>query len=63
MSSVWSSAWQHTAPRAGAAKSRNGILPLRNIDPAAQLGLLHKLVPDARTRSAILCDNPKVIYQ
>ena len=60
---VWGSDWPHTAPHAGAAKPRNGILPFRNIDPAAQLGLLHELVPDARTRRAILRDNPEVIYQ
>jgi predicted TIM-barrel fold metal-dependent hydrolase len=60
---VWGSDWPHTASHPGAAKPRNGILPFRNIDPAAQLGLLHELVPDTRTRRAILHDNPEMIYQ
>jgi predicted TIM-barrel fold metal-dependent hydrolase len=60
---VWGFDWPHTAPHAGAAEPRDGTLPFRNIDPAGQLGLLHEFVPDARTRSAILRDNPEVIYQ
>jgi predicted TIM-barrel fold metal-dependent hydrolase len=58
---VWGSDWPHTGPHPHIAK--HAIVPFRSIGSAAQLGLLHELVPDARTLNLILRDNPEVVYR
>lgn len=60
---LWGSDWPHTGLHPRTAKPANDIVPFRGIDPAVQLRLLHEFVPDPRTRSLILRDNPEVIYQ
>ena len=59
---VWGSDWPHIGFHSRTAIHDDTILPYRDLDAGELLDILFEAVPDARTRHAILAENPQRLY-